>query len=72
MSEHLKIIEVGQRCRFLRSKGMYINANEPGAEQSVGDGHFWCSRTQRIYGPDEQLVADEYCREPSRRCYETR
>jgi len=51
---------------------MYINANQPGDEHPVGDGHFWCSRTQRIYGPDEQLCADEFCREPSRRCYEAR
>jgi hypothetical protein len=72
MSEHLKIIEIAERCRFLRSKGMYINANQPGDEHPVGDGHFWCGRNQRIYGPDEQLCADEFCREPSRHCYEAR
>jgi hypothetical protein len=72
MSEHLRIIEIGERCRLLRSKGMYINANEPGDEQPIGDGHFWCGRTQRIYGPDDQLVADEPCRNAARRCYEAR
>lgn len=71
MHEPLKIIEIGQRCRFLRSKGMFINSNEPGGESVVGHGHFWCGRNQRIYGPDEQLCSDELCRNHSRSCFET-
>ncbi len=72
MNDHLKIVEVAERCRFLHSKGMYIEANEPGDEHPVGDGHFWCARNQRMYGPDEQLVGDEFCRNPARSCYERR
>jgi hypothetical protein len=71
MSEHLKIVDSHERCRFLLSKGMYVNANIEDDEHLVGDGHFWCGRNQRIYGPDEQLCGDEYCRNPSRSCYET-
>ncbi len=69
MSEHLKIVQTGRHCRFLLSKGLYIEANEPDDEHPVGDGHFWCGRNQRIYGPDEKLCGDKYCRNPSRGCY---
>jgi hypothetical protein len=72
MNPTLPVIEIGDRCRYLLSKGMFINANEPGDERPVGDGHFWCGRNQRIYGPDEQLCSDERCRNPSRICYQSR
>jgi hypothetical protein len=69
MSEHLKIFEATDRCRFLLSKGMYINGDNDD-EKIVGDGHFWCGRNQRTYGPDEQLCAYEYCHNRSRSCFE--
>ncbi|HXY34589.1 MAG TPA: hypothetical protein VEI07_10200 [Planctomycetaceae bacterium] len=72
LADALKVIHVGQRCRFLLSKGMAVNAGLPEDEHIVGDGHFWCTRTQRIYGPDGGLCADEPCRESSRSCYESR
>ncbi len=74
MNGPLHVIQ-GERCRFLLSKGLYINSHEPGAdgpgeEHRVGDGHFWCGRNQRTYGPDEQLCGDEYCRNQARSCYQ--
>jgi hypothetical protein len=60
-----------ERCLSLRSKGMYLNAGLPPGERVTGDGHFWCSKTQRIYGPDDQLVGDGECRHAGRSCYES-
>jgi len=69
-NKSLKVIDLGERCRFLLSKGLYVAANEPGDEHPVGDGHFWCGRNQRVYGPDERLCDEDACRNPSRSCYE--
>ena len=61
-----------ERCRSLRCKGMYLNYGLPEGERVAGDGHFWCGKTQRIFGPDDQLVGDDLCRQSGRGCYETR
>jgi hypothetical protein len=60
----------GERCLSLRCKGMYTNMGQPVGTTVTGDGHFWCAKTQRIYGPDDQLVADGNCRHSGRGCYE--
>jgi hypothetical protein len=51
---------------------MGVNAGLPEDEHIVVDGHYWCGRNQRIYGPDGNLCADEPCRNSSRSCYEAR
>jgi hypothetical protein len=61
----------GERCLSLRCKGMYLNAGLPPGERVAGDGHFWCSKTQRIFGPDDQLVGDGECRHSGRSCFES-
>lgn len=61
---------LGERCRSLQCKGLYLNWGLPPGERVTGDGNFWCGRTQRIYGPDDELVGDEYCRRTTRPCYE--
>jgi hypothetical protein len=61
----------GERCLSLRCKGMYLNAGLPESERVAGDGHFWCAKTQRIFGPDDQLVGDGMCRHSARSCYES-
>jgi hypothetical protein len=58
------------RCRHLLSKGMFINCSLSEADRIVGDGYFWCAKTQRIYGPDDQLIGDGECRVADRSCYE--
>ncbi|MFN0051480.1 MAG: hypothetical protein ACKV0T_04770 [Planctomycetales bacterium] len=60
----------GERCLSLRCKGMYLNAGLGQSEQVAGDGNFWCAKTQRIYGPDDQLVGDGQCRHAGRGCYD--
>jgi hypothetical protein len=62
----------GERCLSLRCKGMYLNQGLSENERVAGDGNFWCSKTQRIYGPDDQLVGDGTCRHAGRSCYESR
>ncbi len=61
----------GERCQSLRCKGMYLNYGLPEGERVAGDGHFWCAKTQRVYGPDDQLVGDGHCRHTGRSCYES-
>lgn len=58
------------RCRSLLSKGLYINAGLPPGKEIAGDGHFWCGKTQRSYGPDDKLCDDADCRNATRNCYE--
>jgi hypothetical protein len=61
----------GERCRSLRCKGMFLNGGLGVTEHESGDGNFWCNRTQRIFGPDDQLVSDDLCRHTGRSCYES-
>ena len=63
-------IPPSERCRSLRCKGMYLNYGLGENERVAGDGNFWCAKTQRIFGPDDQLVGDGVCRHTGRSCYE--
>jgi len=70
----LNVVEApptAERCLSLRCKGMYLNHGLKESERVAGDGHFWCAKTQRIYGPDDQLVGDGECRHSGRSCYES-
>jgi len=60
----------GERCQSLRCKGMYLNYGLGETERVAGDGNFWCGKTQRIFGPDDNLVGDGVCRHAGRACYE--
>lgn len=75
MSAELPLVSdspvVGDRCRSLLCKGMYINYGLSEENKVCGDGNFWCGKTQRIYGPDDQFVGDGECRHTGRACYET-
>lgn len=64
--------QVGERCKSLQCKGMYLNWGLGQNEQVAGDGNFWCGRTQRIFGPDDRLVGDSECRDAGRGCYVAR
>ncbi|MSR57760.1 MAG: hypothetical protein EXS05_08810 [Planctomycetaceae bacterium] len=60
----------GERCQSLRCKGMYTNMGQPEGTRVTGDGHFWCAKTQRVFGPDDQYVGDGECRHSGRSCFE--
>ena len=70
MKKELPIIQQGERCRHLLSKGLYINHGLPKGEEATGDGNFWCAWTQTIYGPDHQICDKQECQDASRGCYE--
>ena len=63
-------VQSGERCQSLRCKGMYLNFGLGETERVAGDGNFWCAKTQRIFGPDDQPVGDGVCRHAGRSCYE--
>lgn len=70
MADELRVVQTGERCRHLLSKGLYLNAGLPAGEEVAGDGNFWCGRNQRTYGPDDQLCDGDSCRDATRSCYE--
>lgn len=57
------------RCRRLRSKGMFIDAPHDPTVPNTSDGFFWCSHTLDCLGPDGKVVDRESCR-PGRNCFE--
>ena len=75
MANELPVLEpaslLGERCRQLLSKGLYINAGLPKGEQITGDGNFWCGKTQAALGPDQKLCDGVACRNTARGCYES-
>jgi hypothetical protein len=58
-----------ERCRLLRSKWMFIEA-EPDPTVPRGDSSiYWCVHTQNCLGPDGGVANLENC-QPGRACYE--
>ncbi len=72
MPEDLHIHKNGERCRYLLSKGLYLNAGLPPGEEVTGDGYFWCGRNQSQRGPDNHVCDLDVCCNAARRCYEAR
>ncbi|GAB4149761.1 MAG: hypothetical protein Fur0037_18160 [Planctomycetota bacterium] len=59
-------------CPALMMKQMLTHSlDEPMAlpRPSPGDGYYWCTRTCRPVGPDDELVHPSECR-PFRACYD--
>jgi hypothetical protein len=50
---------------------MYLHGSLGTADHISGDGNFWCNKTQRNFGPDDQFVGDGECRHSGRSCYES-
>ena len=58
-------------CRFLRNKGMYVYSDgSGGGHEDYDNTIYWCLQTQKSFGPDDDYVSGEECRNPSRTCYE--
>lgn len=58
-------------CRHLRSKGMYVYTD--GSTPDHGDYDntiYWCLKSMKSFGPDDDMVDRESCCEASRSCYE--
>jgi hypothetical protein len=57
------------RCQYLRWKGMFIETTWDPTVPHGYDRSFWCSRTMINIGPDN-IVADEYECNETRKCYD--
>jgi hypothetical protein len=59
-------------CTHLRHKGMYVLAEPDEHESSYYDRYdataFWCTCTQKPYGPDGKPVHADTCREGRECC----
>ncbi len=56
-------------CRYLRSKGMYIQVEPDPEVPNSSDGFYWCAHTQNCLGPDRSVVQKEKC-QPGRECFQ--
>jgi hypothetical protein len=58
-------------CKHLRTKSLYIPADERGASVLVEPSetaHYWCNRTGAETGPDNDFAGPRECR-AERTCY---
>lgn len=57
-------------CRHLRSKGMYVYTDgSAGGHDDYDNTIFWCLKTMKAFGPDDDMVDREQCCNPERSCY---
>ncbi len=63
---------VGPVCRHLRSKGMYVYTDgmDYGFEHNYDSTLYWCLKTMKAFGPDDDMVEKETCCRPDRPCYQ--
>ncbi len=64
--------QTGPACRHLRSKGMYVYTDdmEYGFDHNYDSSLFWCLKTMKAFGPDDDMVEKESCCRPDRACYQ--
>ncbi len=76
MAEQPNTPESGEKtstpCRHLRSKGMYVYTDgyDPNAHGDYDNTIYWCLKSMKSFGPDDEQVDREYCCDSSRSCYE--
>lgn len=60
------------RCRHLSCKSMlvYGEAFESDPDYQSGVTEFWCSKTAKGLGPDQDRVSLELCSNPERGCFQ--
>jgi hypothetical protein len=51
---------------------MYVYADSPNQpmHEDYDNTIYWCLRTMKAFGPDDEQVAGDECRNPGRSCYE--
>ena len=54
-----------QVCNCLRWKSLFYQVNPT---LPLDDDDYWCALTQRILGPDDQIVGTSTCK-PGRTCF---
>jgi hypothetical protein len=71
--DELPVIDAGAApCRHLRNKGMYIYNDGRGHDPHSGydSSIYWCLKTLKNAGPDDEIVGGSDCRDTQRTCYE--
>jgi hypothetical protein len=68
----LPVVDDAPLCRHLRNKGMYVYNDGVGADAHADYDNtiYWCLKTMKEFGPDDDLVGGEDCRNSTRSCYE--
>ena len=68
----LPVVQMSSPCLHLRNKGMYVYTDGTGDEADGDDGGtiYWCLKTMKNFGPDDDLAGGHECRDSSRTCYE--
>jgi hypothetical protein len=69
MPEPMNPASVGQTCRCLRSKEMFIDVEPTPNIPSMGSGIFWCLHTHNPLGPDGAVAEPTACK-PGRGCFD--
>jgi hypothetical protein len=51
---------------------MYVYSDGHGREQAEDYDNtiYWCLKTMKEFGPDDEMVTSPDCRNPERSCYE--
>jgi hypothetical protein len=59
-------------CRHLRNKGMYVytDGQSDDTHEDYDNTIYWCLKTLTGFGPDDDFVDGQDCRNTSRSCYE--
>lgn len=62
----------GEPCRHLRHKGMYVYTDglSGGSHGDYDNTIFWCLKTMKSFGPDDDIVDREGCCQSGRACHE--
>jgi hypothetical protein len=68
----LPIAQLPPPCFHLRNKGMYVYTDGTASQEDDDDGGtiYWCMKTMKNFGPDDDLVGGRLCRDRARTCYE--
>ena len=61
----------GTHCEHLRHKGMYVYTDGSGQDHSDYDNTiYWCLKSMKSFGPDDDMVDRQACCDAARSCYE--
>jgi hypothetical protein len=71
-AEERTVAKAGPPCRLLGRNGMFIftDGTSNAATDDSDSGAFWCLKTMKGFGPDDDPVGVADCRNPARSCYE--
>lgn len=59
-------------CCQLRHKGMYVytDAGTGSSHDDYDNTIYWCLKSMKSFGPDDDIVDRESCSDPNRSCYQ--